>query len=85
MDIKTIDLAQVSDAGLENVIDQGIRHKAGTSHIDYLRAFLRISRPLGYATHDESWGEFEKEFTIIVRRMIMAERRLKSLEGESLE
>ena len=77
--IKELDLSNVPSDKLENAIDEGIRHKSGTTSLDYLKSFLRISRQFAYATYDESWGEFEKEFTIIVRRMIVAERKLEEL------
>lgn len=69
-------LDKVPNNHLENSVDRGIRHKPGATDRDYLLSFLRISRPLAYATRDESWGEFEKQFAIIVARMIKAERLL---------
>lgn len=69
-------LDHVPSDQLENIVDRGVRHKNNVTDRDYLLSFLRISRPLAYATHDESWGEFEKEFAIIVGRMIKAERLL---------
>jgi hypothetical protein len=77
--IEEIDVFKVPSKDLENVIDRGIRHKSGATPTDFLNSFLRISRPLAYATQDDSWGEFEKHFTIIVRRMVRAERKLEEL------
>jgi len=61
---------------IENLIDTGIRHKEAKPE-DYLRHWLEIGRCFGYATKDGSWGEFEKEFTIIVTRMLKAEKKLE--------
>lgn len=61
----------------------GIRHKPGAQPADYLKAFLTVSRPLAYATQDDSWGEFEKEFGHIVCRLIDAEAELRALKGNT--
>ncbi len=62
---------------IERYVDQGVRHKSGATPDDFLKAFLRTSRQLAYATQDDSWNEFEKEFTIIVSRMARAENWLR--------
>lgn len=64
---------------IENWISPGTQH-SGKFPNNYLTHFLGISREYGYATHDDSWNEFEKEFAIIVKRMIVAERVLEMLE-----
>lgn len=58
-----------------------VRHKSGAKPIDYLKAFLPIARALAFATHDDSWGEFEKEFSIIVCALIDAKARIAELEA----
>ncbi len=60
---------------IEDVVDIGLRHRSGTEPKDYLAHWLSIARQFAYATHDDSWGEFEKEFAIIIRRLVTAERR----------
>ena len=72
--VDEIDVFRVPEHQLADVIDRGIRHKADATPSDYLHSFLRISRPLAYATRDGTWQEFEKEFTTIVCRMVKAER-----------
>lgn len=59
----------------------GIRHKSGANPHDYLKAFLPIARHFAYATQDDSWGEFEKEFGHIVCRLIDAEAELAALNS----
>lgn len=80
MTIAIVSLKDIPDDRICDVIDQGIRHKAGATPDDYLKSFLRISRDLGYATQDDSWSEFEKEFAIIVMRMVQAERHVARLK-----
>lgn len=62
---KTLETGQVCE-----VVDVGIRHKSGAKPTDYLKAWLNTSRQFGYATNDGSWGEFEKEFSIMVRNYV---------------
>ena len=37
-------------------------------------------RPFAYATRDDSWGELEKALPIVLRRMLVAEAKLRRLE-----
>ena len=67
---------------LEALFDAGLRHQSGKKPADYLHAWLKIARMFGYATHDDSWGELEKELAIVLRRLVVAERRLREL-GET--
>ena len=83
-DFKTMDWTLFSDGEIENIVDKGLRHKSGMKPEKYLAHFLYIGRQFAYATHDDSWGEFEKEFSIIVKRMVRAERALKK-HGIQLE
>lgn len=77
---KWYDLLQ-DDGLLEKACDTGLRHQTPRAKPeDYLKAWLKISRDFGYATHDDSWGEFEKEFAIIIRRLVRAEAKLAELE-----
>lgn len=61
---------------IESFVNADLRHGSHTPR-DYLKHFLTFSRLFAYATHDDSWGELEKEFNIMVRRLIVAERALK--------
>lgn len=69
-------LRSMTPDGIQNFVDIGLRHKSGLKPSDYLTHFLRFSRLFAYATQDDSWGEFEKEFATMVRRLIEAERAL---------
>jgi hypothetical protein len=60
-------------------VDRGLRHLNNIKPDGYLAHFLSISRLYAYATHDGSWGEFEKEFATIVKRMVIAEKKLEML------
>lgn len=59
---------------VNNLVDIGIRHKEAKPS-DYLKQWLKIGRCFGYATHDDSYGEFEKEFAIIIIRLLKAEAK----------
>lgn len=67
---------------IEEWADIGLRHKTGVKPEDRLRRFIAIARNFGYATRDDSWGEFEKEFCIIIKRLVVAERELETLRAE---
>jgi hypothetical protein len=74
-----LNLAKLADEQynfLSNYVDAGLRHTSATPD-DYKNYFLMISRQLAYATKDDSWGEFEKQFAIIVARLLRAERVIK--------
>lgn len=73
---KVIELLSKNHAfkDLDNLLQTDIRHKSNATEKDYLNAFLTISRCFGYATNDDSWGEFEKEFHVIIMRLIKAEQ-----------
>lgn len=75
-------LANATPGEIENWADIGLRHKSGVEPADRLHRFLNIARHFGYATRDESWGEFEKEFCIIIKRLVVAERDLETLRAE---
>jgi len=68
-------LLNAAPGEVERIADPGLRHKSGASHWDSTLWMLKISRPLAYATEDDSWGEFEKLFSIIFRKMIEAEKK----------
>lgn len=77
--VKWLETAEPGE--IENWANADLRHKTGVQPYDYLKHWLSISRHFGFATHDDSYGEFEKEFCIIVRRMVVAERQLEELQG----
>src|SRR5512143_1714494 len=64
---------------IERLVDAGLRHRPNVDRFDFLKQWLRVGRMFGYATHDDSWGEFEKEFAIIITRVVRAEAICKSL------
>ena len=65
---------------IEEYVDIGLRHKnPKVEPYTYLMHWLSVARHFAYATHDDSWGEFEKEFAIIIKRLVVAERKLKEL------
>lgn len=66
---------------IEDWVDKGFRHKSGATLHDAFTHWLSVARHFGYATHDDSFGEFEKEFSIIIKRMVMAERHLEALRA----
>ena len=77
---------------IEKAVDIGLRHRSPASMpngynatFDYLKHWIRIGRAFAYATQDDSWGEFEKLFAIIVRRMIVAERRVSFMREKFRE
>lgn len=59
--------------------DKGKRHEARVTPADYLTGFLEVGRENGFATHDDSWGEFEKEFAIMTRNLYVYRRMLEML------
>lgn len=75
-----IDFTLLSTGEIENIVDKGLRHRNGLFPADYLKHWLWVARHFGYATHDDSWGEFEKEFSIIIRRLVVAERELEAMK-----
>jgi hypothetical protein len=75
-------LSEVPDEYLEAVIDQGIRHRSNPKPVDYLNGFLRIARMQSDTPQDGTWGEAERAVAVIVRRMLVAERRCAVLEAQ---
>lgn len=75
-------LANATPGEIETWADIGLRHKTGVKPEERLRRFITIARNFGYATRDDSWGEFEKEFCIMVKRLVVAERDLEALRAE---
>lgn len=76
-------LQTATPSEIENWADIGLRHKTGVKPEDRLHRFITIARNFGYATRDDSWGEFEKMFCIIIKRLVVAERDLEALRAES--
>lgn len=75
-----INFELLSTRKIENIVDKGLRHKSGLVPRDYLKHWLYIARHFGYATQDDSWGEFEKEFAIIIKRLVVAEREREAFK-----
>lgn len=63
----------LSPSEIENRVDAGLRHKTGKTPTDYLAHWLQIARQFAFTTNDDSFGEFEKAFAIIIRRLVVAE------------
>lgn len=72
-------LETASGKEIEDWVDRGLRHKAGVEPYDYLKHWCEVARYFTYATQDTTWGEFEKEFAIVIRRLVIAERKLESV------
>lgn len=64
---------------IERLVDRGYRHQSDETPTHYLQHWIRVARHFGYATHDDSWGELEKEFAIVIRRLVMAEAACRDL------
>lgn len=67
--------ATASEKEIEEQVDAGIRHQPGARTQDFIRHWCAVGRHFGYATRDDSLGELEKLFAIMVKRLVMAERR----------
>lgn len=74
-----MDLDKVPSNKLEDAIDLCLRHQSGMTVEKFIQAYTMITRQFGCATQDGSLNEFEKELTIIIRRMLVAERFLRRL------
>ena len=76
------EIAGLEEAGgqIETMLDAGIRHSRNADVERYLTQWLTIGRCFAYATKDDSFGEFEKLFSILVHRMLRAEARLDKIE-----
>lgn len=77
----TVDFKLLSDGDIERIVDKGLRHRSGIKPFDYLAHWLWVGRHFGFAARDDSWGEFEKEFSIIIRRLVSAERERDALKA----
>jgi hypothetical protein len=78
---KKIDFKSLTSAEVERIVDKGLRHRSGKTPSDYLDHFLYIARHFAFATHDDSWGEFEKEFAIIISRLVRAETLRRTFQS----
>jgi len=58
---------------IKKLSDKGIRHKCNVKTDDYLNAFLDISREFAFATHDGTWGELEKNISIMANMLVKYE------------
>jgi hypothetical protein len=69
------DARQKIDMGkIENLVDSRLRHRTISDPFLYLQSWLRTARHFGYATRDESWGEMEKLFAIIISHQVLYEK-----------
>lgn len=64
-----------SEKEIEDMVDGGLRHRGGVREEHFIRHWCAVARHFGYATRDDSPGELEKTFAIMVKRLVMAERR----------
>jgi hypothetical protein len=74
-------IGAVDTLEIERMVDGGYRHKSGAKPLRYLTHWLKVARFFAYATQDDSWGEFEKLFAIIVKRLVRSEARAATLEA----
>ena len=81
-ELRDMPLSQVPDEYVEAVVDQGIRHRINPQPAEYLAGFLRVARPFADVPQDGTWGEAERIFSIMARRMVVAERRVAVLETQ---
>ena len=81
-ELRDMPLSQVPDEYVEAVVDQGIRHGHNPQPADYLAGFLRVARPFASVPQDGTWGEAERIFAIMARRMVVAERQVAVLEAQ---
>lgn len=81
-ELRDMPLSQVPDEYVEAVVDQGIRHRINPQPAEYLAGFLRVARPFADVPQDGTWGEAERIFAIMARRMVVAERRAAALEAQ---
>lgn len=74
----------IDSSRLESYFDLNIRHKTGITANAFIGEYCKVLRPYATATEDGSLNEFEKLLTIVLRRMVCAERLLKllGLEGD---
>lgn len=68
-------LETASTREIEEWVDAELRHKNKEPY-DYLSHWCSVARHFAYATRDTSWGEFEKLFSIIIKRLVVAERKV---------
>jgi hypothetical protein len=54
---------------IEEIANADLRHKTGSQPIDYLMHWCNVARIFAYATKDYTWGEFEKEFAILIKQV----------------
>ena len=64
---------------IEQLANADLRHRRGSEPFDYLQHWCNVGRIFAYATPDYSWGEFEKEFAIIIRQVAQARVLLRLL------
>ena len=77
-------LYESSPVEIVDLADGGIRHQSIRHPYHYLQYWLKIARALGdVVTHNNSYGELEKRFSILVKRLVVAERRVKELESNA--
>jgi len=75
---RRIDWTLLDDGEIEAVVDAGLRHRSNVTPYDYLKHWCSIGRQFAYATMDDSWGEFEKEFAIIIKVLVRFKRDEKT-------
>lgn len=54
---------------IEEIANADLRHKTDSTPIDYLTHWCNVARNFAYATKDYTWGEFEKEFAILIKQV----------------
>lgn len=74
-------LLSATDFEIEQWVDAGLRHINGMRPVDYLEHWCQVARHFAYATRDTTWGELEKEFAIIIKRLVIANRKAIQLDA----
>jgi sulfatase maturation enzyme AslB (radical SAM superfamily) len=54
---------------IEELVNADLRHRTDSEPFEYLRHWCNVARIFAVATQDYTWGEFEKEFAIIIKRV----------------
>lgn len=68
---------------LESYADGQVRHKPGAEDTDFLAHWLKVLRPVAYASKGESWGEMEKLFSIFFVQAVLGTRHVRAIFGHS--
>jgi len=80
--VKIETIAWLEDVATPGQIEDWVGDARHSKRLDGLGSLLYVCRHFGYATRDYSWGELEKLLRVVIKRMVMAERRCRELEAK---